>query len=123
MTQYHKLHCEICNWTKVTDETGLNLYEVKRSPVPAGVPYLNEKGKIVTPKSIPQPRKFRCPKCGRILGVKEAENPQEKVDRYRQELAAEEERKQWETLEEEARKRYDQARLEYEKEQNQLDGY
>ncbi len=123
--KYHKLHCEICNWTKVTETTGLYLYEIKRSPVPGGIPYLNEKGKLITPKPIKQPKKFRCPACGRALGVKEIDNPQEKIDNYRKELVAEEERKEWEVLDEEAKKRYNESRKEYEEEQKQrdIDGY
>jgi len=120
----YRLYCEICNWKRISDGSDLDdLYEIKKSPVPGGVPELDENKKVVEKKSRPQPKKFRCPKCGRSVGFKEIENPQEKIKRQQEEQRAQEERREWEALEEEARKRYEQARAEYEKEQNRLDGY
>jgi hypothetical protein len=118
------LYCEICNWKRISDGSDLeDLYEIKKSPVPGGVPELDENKKIVEKKSKPQPKKFRCPKCGRPVSFKEIKNPQEKIDRFQQEQKAQKERREWELLEKEARKNYEQSRKEYEKEQNRLDGH
>ena len=123
----YRLYCEICNWKRVSDGSDLDdLYEIKKAPVPGGIPKLDENKKIVEKKSKSQPKKFRCPQCGRSIGFKEIENPQEKIDRIQQEQRAQQERREWEALEEEARRRYDQSRREYEKEQDEqdrLDGY
>jgi hypothetical protein len=121
--QYHKLHCEICNWTKVTSSEQLGLYEVKRSTIQGRIPYLDENNKTIVPKFKKQPKKYRCPKCGRGVKATKVANPQEKIDRYHEEKAAEEQRQEWEALEEEARKRYEKAKEDYDREQRELDGY
>lgn len=64
--KFYMLYCEICGWKKHTDGSDVgDIYQVKRSPIPGGVPYLDEQNKTVTPKSHKQPKIFRCQKCGR----------------------------------------------------------
>jgi hypothetical protein len=120
----YQFYCEICNWKRITDGSDLDdLYEVKKSPVPGGVPELDENKKIVEKKSKKQPKKFRCPQCGRSVGYKEIANPQEKIKRHQEEKKAQKERREWEALEAEAKERYEQSRIEYEEEQDRFDGY
>jgi hypothetical protein len=79
----YRFYCEICGWKKITDGSDVNqLYEIKTSPIPGGIPKLNqETSKITYCKSINQARRFRCPKCGRCVIPKKIDNPQESVDR------------------------------------------
>lgn len=62
-----KLRCDTCNWKRTGESVEMfkDLYEIKTSPVPGGIPYLDPvTKKIVKPKSVKQKRKFRCPNCG-----------------------------------------------------------
>ena len=79
----YQLYCEICNWKSVTDGTEVEdkLYEYSTSPIPGGAPYVDPVDKkTVEKKSQKQPRKFRCPKCGRVVIPRQIDNPQEDVD-------------------------------------------
>lgn len=72
----YKLHCEICNWTKVTNGSdAVDLVEFITAPIPVKSSQRDLKTKkIIEAKSIPQPRKFKCPKCGRLVIPKKLEN-------------------------------------------------
>ena len=68
-TKLYRLYCEICNFNLVTDGRDTDkLVEIKTSPIPGGIPKKDIlTGNMTVPKSIKQPKKFRCPKCGRII--------------------------------------------------------
>jgi len=121
--KYYRLYCEICNWKKVTDGSEIDgLVEVKTSPVPGGVPKFDPiKNKTITPKSIKQLKKYKCPKCGRVVTPRKITNPQEKIDQYNAEQEREKERKQWEALEKKAIEKYERTKVEYEEEQDRID--
>jgi hypothetical protein len=53
---------------------------------------------------------------------KNIENPQEKVDRYQEQINAEKQKKEWEIIDAQAKERYEKIKQEYEEEQDQLDG-
>ncbi len=79
----YQLYCEVCNWKMITDGTEVEnrLYELKTSPVPRGMPQLDPVEKqIIVKKPQKQPRKFRCPQCGRVVIPKQIENPQEEIN-------------------------------------------
>jgi hypothetical protein len=81
--KFYKLHCEICNWGKVTNgaEVEEKLYEYKTSPIPVGIPQFDkENNKVVVREPQKQPRKFRCPKCGRVVIPRQIQDPQEQID-------------------------------------------
>jgi hypothetical protein len=122
--KFYKLHCETCNWNRVTDGSDItDLYRIKTAPIPGGVQsYDFELKKRVDKPSRNQPKKFRCPNCGRVVVPRQIKNPQEKIDQHLQEIAAQKLKKEWDTLEIETKKRYLDAKKEYEQEQNQLDG-
>jgi len=65
----YQLYCEICNWKKITDGGDMNaLVEIKTSPIPRGIPKKNlETGEMEKQKYLRQPKKFRCPNCGRAI--------------------------------------------------------
>lgn len=84
----YQLYCEICNWKRITDGSDIgDLFELKTSPIPGGIPELDpETKKTVIKKSLPRTKKFRCPKCGRGVLPRKIPNPQEEADRKKQEL-------------------------------------
>ena len=47
----YKLYCEICNWKRITDGSDIqDLYEIKTSPIPGGVPKYDKESKTYTIK-------------------------------------------------------------------------
>jgi DNA-directed RNA polymerase subunit RPC12/RpoP len=66
------LYCDYCNYKKIVgDLEQSGLFEIKTSNVPGGLPaFDSEKKKFVPKKSLEQPKKFRCPKCGRGIRAK-----------------------------------------------------
>lgn len=80
----YRLYCEICNWKLVTDgsdEAAKALVEIKTSPVPTGLPRLDEETKqVVVPNAKKQVKKFKCPNCGRGIRPVKIDNPQEKLE-------------------------------------------
>lgn len=65
----YQFYCDYCGYKRLTDGSDVqDLVPVKQCPVPAGVPYLDPvTKKIVTPKAFNRPKKFKCPKCGRVI--------------------------------------------------------
>lgn len=78
----YRLYCEICNWKKITDGKDVDgILEIKTSPIPGGIPQLDPETKeIKTSKSKKQPKKLRCPKCGRVVIPREINDPQTEAD-------------------------------------------
>ena len=63
------LYCEICGYKRITDGSdATDLVEVKTSPLFTGAPKLDSiTKKVFVPKAKPQRKRFKCPKCGRIV--------------------------------------------------------
>lgn len=66
------LHCDYCGFNTIISgnkESGMT--EIKRSPVPGGVPYIDPvDGKVKKQESFSRPKMFKCKKCGRGIVVK-----------------------------------------------------
>ena len=94
MMEYKKiqLYCESCHWKKIFDNSKIEeLYEYSISPIQKNVPKIFSK-ELSTYNFR---KKFRCPKCGRMLSPKVIldvqKNMDEKVkaevkEKHRQEL-------------------------------------
>ncbi len=84
--KYYMLYCEYCNFKKVTDGTAAkDMYEVKTSPIPGGrVAKDPETDKQIRGKPIVQPRKLRCPQCGKIVIPRKIPDPQGELDEKRE---------------------------------------
>jgi hypothetical protein len=80
----YKLYCQMCNWQLVTDgsdEAAKKLVEIKTSPIPTGLPKIDEETKkIVTPPPKKQIKRFKCPKCGRGIRPVKIEDVQDKIN-------------------------------------------
>ena len=77
----YRLYCEICNWKKLTDGTDVDLFEIKTCPIPGGYPVTDPiTQKTTQPKSKPQPKKFRCPQCGRAVIPRKITDPQNTIN-------------------------------------------
>lgn len=70
------LHCDFCGYKRFTDGTDVaDLVSYKESNIPGGVPYIDPVSKkIVNPKSFARSKKFKCPKCGRIISARKTGN-------------------------------------------------
>jgi len=71
------IYCEPCGFKKLTDGSDVSgLVPYKQSRIPGGSPYRDlATGKIVTPESRPNSKKFKCPKCGRVVTVRKVADP------------------------------------------------
>lgn len=66
--KYYKLYCEICGYNMVTDGSNTRLIEYKRSKIQKEIPKLDPStGKTVEGTWLTLPKKYKCPKCGRLL--------------------------------------------------------
>ena len=74
----------MCNWQLITDgsdEIAKKLVEIKTSPIPAGLPQIDEETKkIVTPAPKKQIKKFKCPRCGRGIRPLKIDDLQSKIN-------------------------------------------
>ena len=77
----YQLYCQYCNWKRITDGTDIDdLAEMKTSPIPGAAPKFNQETKKITVyKPTPQPRKFKCQKCGRAVIPQKIADPQDKI--------------------------------------------
>lgn len=68
------LYCEPCSYKRIITAEEPNcddLVEIKSSPIPKAGPALDPEAKsIKTPKPAEQPKKVKCPNCGRGVIVK-----------------------------------------------------
>jgi predicted RNA-binding Zn-ribbon protein involved in translation (DUF1610 family) len=73
----YSIHCEICGFKKLTDGSDVaGLVPYKQARIPGGSPYRDPAtGEIVTPMSRPNSKKFKCPKCGRVVTVRKVADP------------------------------------------------
>jgi DNA-directed RNA polymerase subunit RPC12/RpoP len=63
------LHCQYCGYKRLTDGSDVkDLIEVKTSPIMTSIPVLDPAtGKTIAAKFKDQKKRFKCPKCGRIV--------------------------------------------------------
>lgn len=71
------LYCEPCGFKRLTDGSDVaGLIPYKQSSIPGGSPYRDPAtGKIKTPEARPNSKKFKCPKCGRVITVRKVADP------------------------------------------------
>lgn len=75
--KYYRLYCEICGYSLVTDGSKVNLVEYKRSKIQKEIPSLDP----ATEKTVPGtwltlPKKYKCPKCGRLISARKFKEPE-----------------------------------------------
>ena len=89
----YQLYCQICNWKKITDgEAVRELTEVKTSPTQREIPKFDkEKKKTILSKDKARRKRFKCPKCGRVVFPKKIDDPQADIDATKEQLAQEKE--------------------------------
>lgn len=73
----YQLFCS-CGWKRITDGSDIgDLYEIKLSPVPKGLPKFDkQKKKTIVSEPRERIRKFRCPECGHAVKPKKIEDHQ-----------------------------------------------
>lgn len=75
--KYYRLYCEICGYNTVTDGSNINLVEHKRSKIQKEIPKLDPAtGKTVAATWITLPKKYKCPKCGRLISARKFKEPE-----------------------------------------------
>lgn len=79
----YSIYCEPCGFKKLTDGSDVaGLVPYKQSRIPGGMPYRDQAtGQIVTPPSRPNSKKFKCPKCGRVVTVRKVADPSNQTGR------------------------------------------
>jgi predicted RNA-binding Zn-ribbon protein involved in translation (DUF1610 family) len=77
------IYCEPCGFKKLTDGSDVSgLIPYKQSRIPGGSPYRDQAtGQILTPESRPPSKKFKCPKCGRVVTVRKVADPNNQTGR------------------------------------------
>lgn len=79
--KYYRLHCEICGYNLITDGSNVKLAEYKRSKIQKEIPKLDPATGI-TAKQIEKnawitlPKKYKCPKCGRLISPRKFQEPE-----------------------------------------------
>ena len=78
----YQLYCDMCHWKRITDGSNIkDLKEIKNSALQKTLPTLDKETQKLNPgKTIKQPKKFRCPQCGRHVLPRQIDNPQSKID-------------------------------------------
>jgi hypothetical protein len=77
MPAVYRLNCEICSWNKIVKGEELGLHELKTSPVPVNTKRWDSvKNELVQIDVKKQPKKLRCPKCGRVVIPKKIDDSQ-----------------------------------------------
>lgn len=65
-------YCDICNFKKITDGSDLaDFLEYVRSPIQKTLPKLDKDNKKrISATTYDLPKRFKCPKCGRLIRPK-----------------------------------------------------
>lgn len=73
----YSIYCEPCGFKKLTDGSDVSgLIPYKQSMIPGGSPYRDAAtGEIKTPPAKPNSKKFKCPRCGRVVTVRKVADP------------------------------------------------
>ena len=75
--KYYKLHCEICGYTNITDGSDCKLVECKRSKIQKDIPKCDSStGEASKSTFISLPKKYKCPKCGRLVSPRKIQEPE-----------------------------------------------
>jgi len=71
------IYCEPCGFKKLTDGGDVSgLIPYKQSMIPGGSPYRDPlTGEIKTPPARSNSKKFKCPRCGRVVTVRKVADP------------------------------------------------
>ena len=71
------IYCEPCGFKRLTDGSDVaGLIPYKQAPIPGGSPYRDmATGQIKIPPSRQNSKKFKCPKCGRVVTVRKVADP------------------------------------------------
>jgi len=78
MSKKYLIYCEICNYKQYTDGSE-KFNELKQAAIPKEIPYIDPITKKITrPVSQEQPKKIKCPGCGRAITPKKVKNNDEK---------------------------------------------
>jgi DNA-directed RNA polymerase subunit RPC12/RpoP len=78
----YRLYCTFCGYKRITDGTkDKDLVEVKTSPMQITLPILDPiTHKTIEPKFKKREKRFKCPKCGRVIFPKKLKENDEKQD-------------------------------------------
>jgi predicted RNA-binding Zn-ribbon protein involved in translation (DUF1610 family) len=73
----YSIYCEPCGFKRLTDGSDVSgLIPYKQSPIPGGSPYRDPlTGEIRTPPAKNNSKKFKCPRCGRVVTVRKVADP------------------------------------------------
>lgn len=75
--KYYRLYCEICGHSLVTDGLNIKLVEYKRSKIQKEIPKLDPiTEKTVEGTWLTLPKKYKCPKCGRLISPRKFKEPE-----------------------------------------------
>jgi hypothetical protein len=72
------IFCEFCNYKRIIEigEKIADMPESKTSDIQIKIPQLDPiTGKTIPSKFVPQPKRYKCPKCGRAAKVRELIKP------------------------------------------------
>lgn len=74
------LFCQYCSYKKITDGTDVkDLIEVKTSPLMTSIPKADPiTGKTIAAQFKNQKKRFKCPKCGRLIFPKKIKDETDK---------------------------------------------
>jgi rubredoxin len=74
--KYYKLYCEMCGYNLITDGSNITLTEYKRSKIQKELPKLDPSTNKLAPATwITLPKKYKCPKCGRLIAPRPFKEP------------------------------------------------
>jgi predicted RNA-binding Zn-ribbon protein involved in translation (DUF1610 family) len=94
MSKLYLLYCEICGYKRITDGSDAkDLVEVKTSPLFTTAPKIDpitKKHLKFKPKK--RRKRFKCPKCGRVVFPKRIDNLEKNNEDYPPEYQAGDER-------------------------------
>ncbi len=97
----YQLYCEYCGYKRITDGSDVqDLRAVKTAPVPGGSPQIDPNAKKVVktglhqpadvtsgtfvPKAMLQRKRFKCPKCGRVIMARQIQKTEHEPDETNQ---------------------------------------
>jgi hypothetical protein len=71
----YDFYCQVCGYHRTSDGSDVqDLVPVKQALLPGGVPFLDPVTRqTVVPKSFKRPKKFKCPRCGRVITARKVQ--------------------------------------------------
>jgi predicted RNA-binding Zn-ribbon protein involved in translation (DUF1610 family) len=115
----YQLYCQICHWKKITDGSDISeLTEAKASQIQKEIPKIDKRtNETILSKYKKRKKRFKCPKCGRLVFPKKIDDPQGDLNSLNEKLNQESEA---EELNKRISKDKEKRRIKYEK--NWTDG-